>query len=566
MTMPQPTAKKPLLQKSDGLFFVALLAHSPLSIEYGFRMWRTGHYQFFPLLIAAVFYLIFARVRKIPRVNTLPRLVYPLLGISGALLLASALLFSSTIWMVSFVFWVAVFIYGHWGWLGFKAAAPAWALLIFIVPVPGNLDVALVTKMQFMASQLASWILDAFGQIHFRDGVVLITEKKQFYTDEACSGIRSLFSSLAAISMYGVIRCYPLGRHFFNIGQTIVWVIVGNALRVATVVSVSDNWTNAIASGANHEMLGLIVFITIILLSLSTDRAINAWYSNEFGLDGFGLYEYAPDEFEADGKSGLTSQVACTGTSPPVARPLQQAPPLLSWCVMALFLVAFFASSRLYYKKTVKSELFNFQSTELAAVEADTLPNKINGWTRKGFDYEERNKHSLLAPESYIWKFSKNNKIAIVSLDGPYSEYHHLANCYSGLGWRLTSKDLYSTGEEDLAGALNCTQVKMDKNGEHGLVLFSAQDRTGNLIVPGGSFSVKRRATDLENNLRLILGLSIQQPQRTKLLPISQIQLLVRSSSQFSPEIEHEIQDLFSKVRQQLLQSPRFLPASGPEK
>jgi len=561
MTMPQPTAKTLLLQKGNGLFLIALLAHLPLSIEYGLRMWRTGHYQFFPLLMAAVFYLIFTRVHKTSRVNTLPRLVYPLLGISGTLLLASVLLFSSTIWMLSFVFWVAVFIYGHWGWPGLKTAAPAWVLLIYIVPIPGNLDVVLVTKMQFMASQLASWILDALGQIHFRDGVVLITEKKQFFTDEACSGVRSLFSSMAAISMYGVIRCYPPWRHFFNIGQTIVWVIVGNALRVATVVFVSDNWTNAIASGANHEMLGLIVFMIIILLALSTDRAINAWHSNEFGLGGFGLYEYVPDD-----KNDLESHGASADTPSPVTLPPQHAPSLLSWGVLALFLVAFFASSKLYYKKTVESELYNFQSTELAAVEADILPNKINGWTLRGFDYEARNKHSLLAPESYIWKFSKNNKIAIVSLDGPYSEYHHLANCYSGLGWQPTSEDLYSIGEEDMTDALNCTQIKMNKNGDYGLVLFSAQDRTGNLILPGGAFPVRRRATDLETNLRLILGLSIHQPQQTKLLPISQIQLLVRSSSQFSLEIEHEIQDLFLKVRGQLLQSPRFLPASGPEK
>ena len=103
---------------------------------------------------------------------------------------------------------------------------------------------------------------------------MLITEKKQFFAEEACSGVRSLFSSTAAISVLGVYLSYPWWRLIFNLIQTTIWVLVGNALRIATVVYVADSWTDSIASGPAHELLRLGVFLFIFVLALSTDRTL----------------------------------------------------------------------------------------------------------------------------------------------------------------------------------------------------------------------------------------------------------------------------------------------------
>ena len=187
-------------------------------------MWSVGHYQFFPLLLIAASWMIVTRLDESQPKRPKAQWNYWLLLADLVLLGSAALMFSPFLWILSLILLVVIYIYDRWGWQGVRYSSPAWLLLFFVVPLPSNLDLKLVNKLQFLSSQLASYILDAFGQVHFREGVVLITEKKQFFTEEACSGIRSLFSSVSAMAIFGVMMRYSWQRHLFNLIQTVLWV------------------------------------------------------------------------------------------------------------------------------------------------------------------------------------------------------------------------------------------------------------------------------------------------------------------------------------------------------
>jgi len=223
------------------LFATAVLAHLPIGYEYYRRMWSGAHYQFFPLLMVAAAWMIADRLVESKPRTPKTGLSYWLLLADLVLLTLAALMFSPFLWILSVLLLIVVYVYDRWGWQGVRYTSPAWLLLFFVVPLPSNLDLKLVNKLQFLSSQLASYILDAFGQVHFREGVILITEKKQFFTEEACSGIRSLFSSVSAMAIFGVMMRYSWQRHLFNAIQTILWVVIGNAVRIALVVYLTDN-------------------------------------------------------------------------------------------------------------------------------------------------------------------------------------------------------------------------------------------------------------------------------------------------------------------------------------
>ncbi len=527
--------------QTDALFIAAALAHVPVGIEYSMRMWRTGHYQFFPLLLCVVLWMIFDRVSKLSNKKRSVT-TYVLVGINLLLLGMSVLLYSSFLWSLSFLLLTASFVYDRWGWSGILKGSPAWLLLFFIVPLPMNLDVKLITKMQFVASQLASWILDAFGQTHFREGVILITEKKQFFTEEACSGIRSLFSSMAAIAIYGVMRDYSILRHVFNLVQTTVWVIVGNAIRVAIVVYVSDNWTEAIASGTTHEMLGLAIFLFIFALALSTDRAIDAVMQQ--GLD---------DGFDRPKADNAEEPVTNSNNNLLNAKDPK---PMIRWILVGCFgLLCLFAVRLTYAKISLEVLQYDFYAQDdLMMLDESEMPAEINGWRLEKFEHQLRDDAQLLAAESFLWTYRKGTRKATVSLDSPYYEYHNLTNCYNGFGWNVECKHDYASpsGEETTA---NMSVLKMRKQQETGLVLFTAMDRTGKLVVPDvANFALSRPSAAMDN-LKLALGM-VEQSSNSNVLPISQIQLIYTADGELVGE--DEAKELFLVGRKILRNSKRF--------
>jgi exosortase len=111
-------------------------------------------------------------------------------------------------------------------------------MLLVIRPVPGSLEQLLTINMQKVASTLAGNILNIMGVLHYKQGVVLKLVGQSFMAEEACSGVRSLFSSITAIVFLGLMNRYHWSRHLFNVMQTIMWVVVLNAFRIAVVVYV----------------------------------------------------------------------------------------------------------------------------------------------------------------------------------------------------------------------------------------------------------------------------------------------------------------------------------------
>ena len=526
--------------KFDWLATVALLAHLPMGVEYSLRMWRTGHYQFFPFLFAVVGWLFYERVSGLKSNCHRPMVSYFLLGLNVLLLVAAVLFYSSTIWMLSFLLLLIVLIHDRFGLKGCLVSAPAWLLLLFVFPLPGGIDLVLINKLQFLASQLASWVLDSARLLHFREGVVLITEKKQFFAEEACSGVRSLFSSIAAISVFGVYVRYPWWRLVFNLVQTTFWVIVGNALRIAAVVYISDNWTDSIATGPAHELLGFGSFLLIFALSMSTDQALNLFSTTTSEAIGdlpvSPLDQLPPEESQTNTKRSGQLGIA----------------------IAIVFIAVTLFSGRLTYAKLSKDHLRQqtFSGNQLTVLEIDDLPAEINGWRRVGFEHKVRNEHSLLAPESFLWTYEKAATEVTISLDSPYYRFHNLNTCYDGLGWVTSCTHDYGT-ERELPG--DRSMLTMQKKNLRGIVLFTAFDRRGNLVLPDESFFVGGRWRSVIENIHLALG-TTASAKESRLsdgsLPISQIQLFANSED--ADQQVDDLENLFVLTREKLLKSPRF--------
>ena len=553
--MSQPNIKKTAVSGAakwiDILFAAAVLGHLPIGYEYYRRMWSVGHYQFFPLLLIAASWMIATRLVEIRPKSPKTQLSYWLLLTDLILLLSAALMFSPFFWILSVILLVVIYVYDRWGWRGVRYTSPAWLLLFFIVPLPSNLDLKLVNKLQFLSSQLASYILDAFGQVHFREGVILVTEKKQFFTEEACSGIRSLFSSVSAMAIVGVMMRYSWQRHLFNLIQTVLWVVIGNAVRIALVVYLADNVSESFASGTTHELFGLANFVFVFLFALSTDRGVNAWYAS------------VPDVTQAALESDEVEEPVIDGVVVPQPNAFEHTinrPAVWQWSLAIGFVVIGLFSTRLIYAKSIVDS-FRFDGSALAASYKTDLPKRIGAWKLVNFEHQERDDTRLLAPESYVWTFIKDdNQRAIVSLDSPYLDFHNLNDCYEGYGWNVDYENRYLDLDNNLSEATNLTELKMEKSGEHGVVMFTAFDRDGILVRPTFDLNYDpTRAMEIMRHVRMAFGLLNQKndPKFSKqTLPITQVQLLHVSNREILDTAD--LQQLFIEVRAHLHASSRF--------
>ena len=533
---------------SNLLLIIAAVAQLPILLMYSRVMWNKGHYQFFPLLFCAVAWLLYDRLAKRDRSEKGNWLAVALLVLNLFFVFLSIAVYTPVSVIPTLIIFLCAVVLDRYGTSGFWIALPVIAILLFVIKLPTGRDLYVINELQFLASQLASWILDSFSVIHFREGVILVTEKNQFFTEEACSGVRSLFSTLAAVGIYGLARKYSASRQIFNLLQSIVWVIAGNAIRVASVVYLADNGFEQFSQGTLHQMFGLVTFIGIFGVTLSVDRVIDIFSrGSKQSAYGESYNEMAYGDIVESEKPESELQTA-------EIKPEMPKPKLVNFALIGLYVLVILFSTRLTYAKWNNFDRVRLDISELTPILESQLPPVIENWKLTKFEVKERGDESLFAPESYLWSYERENLTATVSFDAPYPEFHDLAFCYRGIGWEADLKHSYADDSED-----GKSWLEMTKPDQFGVVYFAGYAKDGKLARPANEFSPTTR---FYRNIEMATGrLAIPNGdvnRNGEALPISQIQILVQSANPITDEETLEIESLFNIVRKQILLSPRF--------
>lgn len=560
------------------LLLFGVIANAP--ILWGHFLWMSivQHFQFFPFAIAAAGALLYSRRTELgnilqARSGTIvqtgdsetgevvsrqfhkpnPWVLFVGFGINAVVLLFCTLVGLSLLAWCNFLFFLVLLVYATYGRDGLWVIVPSLVTLLIMRPLPRGLEDRVTTGMQQLASNLSSYLLDGLGVLHYRSGVVLALANQSFMAEEACSGIRSLFSSITAIVVWGLFNHYHWFRHFVNVAQTVLWVLVFNALRIMLVVFVADKTSFDIATGWAHATLGLVIFLLIFAMVLSTDQLIS------------GLFSKIKDE-EFDIVTAETSSVSQIGSWTDWLRWDGASTQQKFW--IGVFGILALLSIRLEAAKgfSIFSDTFSEQS--MLAPTVDFLPPKIDDWSVQDFEHVHRTEANEMGSDSYRWTLTNGPKTIIVSVDGVFLDHHDLTTCYYFMGWKVQRDVYYDSLADQQTGVQgnlkNLTELTMSKlTGETGMVLFSAVDRVGK-IVPPGDRTYLSMLDRIIVSLKTIVGLqSVHGLNQTfYTLPISTIQVVYQPTNSISETDATQIQEIFFKVRELLLKSPRFSSVS----
>jgi exosortase len=220
-------------------------------------------------------------VRLVPQ-GTWLGLAVLLIGIGGQICFrATGLSHMAILSMVTSLYGIVLFVFG---WEYLKVLWLPVGYLVFAIPPPDRLYVAITTPMQAMAAEFGVRLMPLFGIDAIRNGTVmdLVSGGKsmQLFVAQACSGMRMLvaFFALAVALAYSTPR--PVWQKVMLACCALPIAILCNGLRVTLTgvlaIYVHEDW----AKGSAHEYFGLLMLGPALLMQLGV-----AWVLDRMFVD-----------------------------------------------------------------------------------------------------------------------------------------------------------------------------------------------------------------------------------------------------------------------------------------
>lgn len=278
------SAEKPKI----GTWFALLMLSTLLVILYApilgalVRQWwddpNYGHGFFVPLFAAYVLWSERERWRAMPLLANNFGFAIMLFAI-GMLVLGTlgAELFTARLSLLILMSGIVIFLAGC---QTLRSIAFPMGYLVFMIPLPAIIYYQMTFPLQLLASRLGARGLVAVGIHTIREGNLLILPNCTLNVVEACSGIRSLLSLLAAVVAYGYLGESQTWKRVALAVASIPIAIATNGLRLVTTGVLSFFFGPTVDSGVVHLALGLGFFVLAFLSVLLFHRLLRLLPNN----------------------------------------------------------------------------------------------------------------------------------------------------------------------------------------------------------------------------------------------------------------------------------------------
>lgn len=532
-----------------------LLGHAPLAILHLRSLWLREQYQYFPFVIGAILLLLWTRWQEAPPPSNTSRRWVGLpefFAVTAvALLIASILTVSPWLAFVSLNVGLATV----FALLGRQRAIPylwgIWLLLWLLVPLPLNVDERLVRSLQKISSTLSSAILDLFGILHLMAGNVLQLPAKEFFVDEACSGIISVMSMIACATIYAVWKNRSVLHLIALVVSGVTWALVLNVLRICIIAGAYHYFDFDLSTGAIHDALGLLLFLLMFLALVSTDYLLTMLFApiNPGLLDETAQQNRLIQLWNRLGNSGPTyaDDTESYETTPAVSRlSLPRLSTVITWSLPFLLLGVV---QLLWLPSSDTPEAA--QAIEQAlALDESSLPQKIGPWVRDSFETVERDSFSEFGKFSRTYRYrhtQQDGLTATVSLDFPYQGgWHDLCLCYRNSGWTVEDRIVESEADHRDNGEWKFVSGDLEDVAlGRAFVSFAGFDAQGDAAEPAEDAVLFRPWFRLRRRLLLNIAPQLFQVQVFASLNAS-------ANQQMKDDLEHLLLEARVRFREQV--------------
>lgn len=249
----------------------------PTLMALGKQVWSTEAGAHGPIVLAVGAWLL---VRELAAAKPLVR--------SGSLLLTLAgLVVSLAIYVFGRAFdFISLEVAGLYGAavsalysrIGIRALIHLWfpvGYLAFLVPPPGWVIDQLTAPLKQFVSWASMTTLSAAGIPVAREGVTIYVAAYRLLVEDACSGLNSLVGLVAVSLLYiYLLRGSNLRYAALLVAATIPIAVLGNILRIMTLILLTYFFGDEVAQGFMHQVAGLFLFAVDLLLVFLLDQML----------------------------------------------------------------------------------------------------------------------------------------------------------------------------------------------------------------------------------------------------------------------------------------------------
>jgi len=132
--------------------------------------------------------------------------------------------------------------------------------LVFIIPPPMFLVDMITFPLKKVVSIWSVWILDLMKYPIIRRGVLLSIGDYKLLVADACSGMRSIISLLALVSLYVYLQNAAISRRLLVLVSIIPIAVMANAIRVTSLALITYHYGEAAGQSFYHDFSGFVVF------------------------------------------------------------------------------------------------------------------------------------------------------------------------------------------------------------------------------------------------------------------------------------------------------------------
>jgi exosortase len=282
--------KNPSAEKSrTGTWFPMALLSTLVVIMYApvlsslARQWwddpNYGHGVFVPLFAVYILWCERDYWRAVPHHPSNLGLAIVLIAIGLRVLgTLGAELFTTRLSLLILITGIVIFLAGF---KVLRAIAFPIGFLVFMVPLPAIVYYQMTLPLQLWASGLGASGLVMLGIHTVREGNLLFLPNCTLNVVEACSGIRSLLSLLAAVVAYGYLAQPSIWKRAVLALASIPIAIAANGLRLVATGALGFFFGPSVDSGLLHVALGVVFFTMAFLSVLLVDKLLSRLSKNQ---------------------------------------------------------------------------------------------------------------------------------------------------------------------------------------------------------------------------------------------------------------------------------------------
>lgn len=182
-----------------------------------------------------------------------------LLGLAAGLRLASAYVYFEWLDAVSLLVALAgaaVLLGGAAAW---RWCWPAIGFLLFMLPLPFQLEVALAHPLQRVATQASTYCLQLLGLPALAQGNIILIEDLKIGVLEACNGLGMLLTFFALSTAVALVSRRPRADRLVLVASAIPIALAMNILRITATGVLHRTVGSGIANVVFHDLAGWLM-------------------------------------------------------------------------------------------------------------------------------------------------------------------------------------------------------------------------------------------------------------------------------------------------------------------